>query len=128
MFEPGARVMRTPGAISKSEAYEAPASEPTLPGEHTGRHAGGPKGNHSTDAKTGIENSQGNDLRQPTIAIAQAAKSLNGLRENWLNPPEWTHKVPEVTPAGMAKSHYPDMPDDDRLKRLLALNLARAGV
>jgi hypothetical protein len=23
-------------------------------------------------------------------AIAKAAKELNGLRENWLNPPEWT--------------------------------------
>jgi hypothetical protein len=120
-------------------------------------------------------------LRSPTIAIAPAAKKLNDLRENWLNPPEWTHKVPEITPLGMNKSPYPDriepkpglseqdlkalqkrtltnlynakpawltmahqqldaavaaaygwadytaaMPDDDILKRLLALNLARS--
>jgi hypothetical protein len=41
-------------------------------------------------------------------AIAQAAKNLNDLRENWLNPPEWTHRVPEVTPLGLAASPYPD--------------------
>jgi type II restriction/modification system DNA methylase subunit YeeA len=115
------------------------------------------------------------------VHIAQAAKRLNDLRENWLNPPEWTHKVPEVTPLGLDKSPYPDriepkpgisevdlkalqkrtltnlynakpawltmahqqldkavaaaygwvdytadMPDDEILKRLLALNLARS--
>lgn len=115
-------------------------------------------------------------------AIAQAAKKLNDLRENWLTPPEWTHKVKEVTPLGMDHSPYPDriepkpglgeqdlkalqkrtltnlynaqpawltmahqqldqtvataygwpdytpeMSDEELLKRLLALNLARAG-
>jgi hypothetical protein len=109
-------------------------------------------------------------------AIAQAAKRLNDLREAWLNPPEWTVKVPEVVPLGMATSPYPDrtlprsgfekqlaertltklynqrpawlaqahaaldaavaaaygwtdytpaLPDDEILKRLLALNLAQ---
>ena len=115
--------------------------------------------------------------RQSAIAIANAAKRLNDLREAWLNPPEWTQQVPEVTPLGMAQSPYPDrilpkpghekdladrtltklynqrpawldsahktldqtvaqaygwsdytadMPDEEILKRLLALNLARA--
>jgi methylase of polypeptide subunit release factors len=35
-------------------------------------------------------------------AIAAAALNLNSLRENWLNPPEWVDRVPEVV-AG-----YPD--------------------
>ena len=35
-------------------------------------------------------------------AIAQAALRLNELRENWLNPPEWSGRVPEVVPG------YPD--------------------
>jgi type II restriction/modification system DNA methylase subunit YeeA len=112
-------------------------------------------------------------------AIAKAAKQLNDLRENWLNPPEWTDRIPEVTPLGMTTSPYPDriiakpghekdlaertltklynqrpawldaahkqldaavaaaygwadytpdMPDEEILKRLLALNLERAGV
>ena len=120
-------------------------------------------------------------VREAAIAIAQAAKRLNDLREHWLNPPEWTHRVPEVTPLGMDKSPYPDriepkpgiseadrkalqqrtltnlynarpawltlahqqldgavaaaygwadyradMPDDEILQRLLALNLARS--
>ena len=119
--------------------------------------------------------------RTAAIQIAQAAKRLNDLREAWLNPPEWTHKVKEVTPLGMDHSPYPDrieplpgiseedlkalqkrtltnlynqrpawltmahqqldaavaaaygwadyatgMPDDEILKRLLALNLERS--
>jgi hypothetical protein len=117
-------------------------------------------------------------VRINAIAIAQAAKRLNDLRENWLNPQEWTDRVPEVTPLGMSASPYPDrvlpkhghekdlaertltklynqrpawldaahkaldmvvaqaygwsdytadMPDEEILKRLLALNLERAG-
>ena len=46
--------------------------------------------------------------RTAAIQIAQAAKRLNDLREAWLNPPEWTHKVKEVTPLGMDHSPYPD--------------------
>jgi type II restriction/modification system DNA methylase subunit YeeA len=41
-------------------------------------------------------------------AIAAAAKRLNELRENWLNPPEWTRRVPEIIPLGMSESPYPD--------------------
>jgi len=47
-------------------------------------------------------------IRAVAIAIATAAKRLNDLRENWLNPPEWTHRVPEVVPLGMSESPYPD--------------------
>ena len=41
-------------------------------------------------------------------AIAEAAFRLNALREVWLNPPEWTERVPEVVPLGRATSSYPD--------------------
>ena len=37
-----------------------------------------------------------------TQAIADAARKLNTLRENWLNPPQWVDRVPEVVPG------YPD--------------------
>jgi hypothetical protein len=47
-------------------------------------------------------------LKQSASAIASAAKRLNDLREAWLNPPEWTRRVPEVVPLGMATSPYPD--------------------
>jgi hypothetical protein len=30
------------------------------------------------------------------------------LRETWLNPPEWTKRVPEVVPLGLTVSPYPD--------------------
>jgi hypothetical protein len=121
-------------------------------------------------------------VRAAAIPIAQAAQRLGHLRQNWLNPPEWTQRVPEVVPLGMTESPYPDrteprpglsaqdakalqkrtltnlynqrpawlaqahaaldaavaaaygwqdytpdMPDDEILRRLLALNLARAG-
>jgi hypothetical protein len=107
-------------------------------------------------------------------AIAAAAKKLNELRENWLNPPEWVDwvRTPEEEQAGfplrpIAKSGHeaelkkrtltnlynsrpawldhahreldaavaaaygwpdytPAMPDDEILKRLLAMNLDRS--
>ena len=116
-------------------------------------------------------------MRAHAEAIARAAKRLTDLRDAWLNPPEWTERVPEVVPLGMDRSPYPDrivarpgfekelakrtltnlynqrpawlaqahdaldaavaaaygwadctpaMPDDEILRRLLALNLQRA--
>jgi type II restriction/modification system DNA methylase subunit YeeA len=102
-------------------------------------------------------------------AIADAAKRLNDLRENWLNPPDLVKRVPEVVPgypdriepvgvaaraelkkrtltnlynarpAWLANAHadldaavaaaygWPtDLSDDEILKRLLDLNLARS--
>ena len=104
-------------------------------------------------------------------AIAAAARRLNDLRENWLNPAEWIDRVPEVVPcfpdriipkpgheaelkkrtltnlynlrptwldsahkaldAAVAAAYgwtdyTPEMPDDEILRRLLALNLERA--
>jgi len=35
-------------------------------------------------------------------SIAQAARRLDELRNNWLNPPEWIERIPEVVPG------YPD--------------------
>lgn len=102
--------------------------------------------------------------------IATAAKRLNELRENWLNPTDLVKRIPEVVPgypdrimpagvaakselakrtltnlynarpAWLANAHaeldaavaaaygWPaDLSDDETLKRLLALNLERAG-
>jgi type II restriction/modification system DNA methylase subunit YeeA len=42
------------------------------------------------------------ERRAAALAIAEAAHHLNQLRENWLNPPEWVDRVPEVVPG------YPD--------------------
>ena len=117
-------------------------------------------------------------VRAHAEAIAQAAHRLVALRDAWLNPPEWTERLPELVPLGLATSPYPDrivprpgfeaelakrtltnlynqrptwlaqahatldaavaaaygwadwtaqMPDDEILRRLLALNRARAG-
>jgi hypothetical protein len=41
-------------------------------------------------------------------AIAESAHRLHTLHEAWLNPPEWTRRVSEVTPLGMDASPYPD--------------------
>ena len=131
-----------------------------------------PAGISTSSMRTG-----GGSIRAAAEKIATAAKRLNDLREAWLNPPDWTDRVPEVTPLGMASSPYPDrilpkpghekdladrtltklynarpawldaahkaldeavtaaygwtdytadMPDEEILKRLLALNLERA--
>jgi hypothetical protein len=42
------------------------------------------------------------------IDVAIAAHRLDSLRAAWLSPPEWTIRVPDVTPLGMRKSPYPD--------------------
>jgi hypothetical protein len=116
-------------------------------------------------------------VRAHAEAIARAAKRLTDFRDAWLNPPEWTERVPEVVPLGMDHSPYPErivarpgfekelakrtltnlynqrpawlaqahealdaavaaaygwadytpaMPDDEILRRLLALNLVRS--
>ena len=104
------------------------------------------------------------------ITISAAAKKLNQLRESWLNPPEWTDRIPEIVPgypdrivakpghaaelkkrtltnlynarpawldnahkaldAAVATAYgwtdyMPQMPDEEILRRLLALNLER---
>ena len=48
------------------------------------------------------------DVHPQAAAIARAAQRLVALRDAWLNPPEWTERVPEVTPLGMDTSPYPD--------------------
>lgn len=57
------------------------------------------------------------------VAIAEAAKRLNELRDHWLNPPDLVKRVPEVVPG------YPDriLPVDDvaaeKLKKRTLINL-----
>ncbi len=84
-------------------------------------------------------------------AIATAAITLNQLRENWLNPPDWVDWVitpqeekvgyPKARPAWLDNAHRaldkavavsygwddytPEMTDAEILSRLLALNLER---
>jgi hypothetical protein len=76
---------------------------------------GSPYGNHPTARRynssrvfltfpfpTGLsprETSKGNPKGPLAKAIAAAAQRLNSLRENWLNPPEWVDRVPEVVPS-----------------------------
>ena len=155
----GANVALIPAAITSVSASNVPPAQ-------------------SKRAQEAIKNiATGTTLRTHAEAIARAAKRLNDLREAWLNPPEWTQRVPEVIPLGMQTSPYPDrivarfgheknlvertltklynqrpawlhaahqtldaavaaaygwadytaeMPDEEILKRLLALNLARS--
>jgi hypothetical protein len=48
------------------------------------------------------------EVRALAEAIAHSAHRLVTLRDAWLNPPEWTERVPEVIPLGMTVSPYPD--------------------
>jgi hypothetical protein len=48
------------------------------------------------------------DSRKLAEPVARAAARLVALRDQWLNPPEWVARVPEVVPLGMATSPYPD--------------------
>jgi hypothetical protein len=53
-------------------------------------------------------NAQQLATKKAAIPIAKAAHHLDTLRNNWLNPSEWTHRVKEVIPLGMTESPYPD--------------------
>jgi hypothetical protein len=66
-------------------------------------------------------------LREHAARIARAAHRLNQLRENWLNPPEWTQRIPEVIPSGMNVSPYPDriVPKNGHEKDLAGRTLTR---
>ena len=55
-------------------------------------------------------------VRPHAEAIARAANRLNDLRERWLNPPEWTARVPEVVPLGMDRSPSPTASSPSRLR------------
>jgi hypothetical protein len=64
-------------------------------------------------------------IRTAAIEIGRAAKHLTDLRDAWLNPPEWTDRVPEVVPLGMAHSPYPDriVPKHGQEKQMAARTL-----
>lgn len=62
-----------------------------------------PAGTSTSSVRTGSVS-----VRTAAEDIAIAAKKLNDLRETWLNPPEWTERLPEVVPLGMTHSPYPD--------------------
>jgi hypothetical protein len=49
-------------------------------------------------------------LIDTAVAIAEAAKRLNELRETWLNPSDLVRRVPEVVPG------YPDRLLQDGLR------------
>ena len=66
-------------------------------------------------------------MRAHAERIARAAQRLNDLREAWLNPPEWTMRVPEVVPLGMDTSPYPDriLPKNGHEKELAERTLTK---
>ena len=66
-------------------------------------------------------------IREHAAHIARAAQRLNELREHWLNPPEWTLRLPEVIPLGMDASPYPDriVPNNGHEKELAERTLTR---
>jgi hypothetical protein len=66
-------------------------------------------------------------VRAAAERIAVAAKRLNELREAWLNPPEWTQRVPEVIPLGLDASPYPDriLPKNGHKKELAERTLTK---
>jgi hypothetical protein len=84
-------------------------------------------------------NAAGNNLRSHAITIAQAAKKLNDLKalqkrtltKLYNAKPTWLSMAHQQLDLAVASAYgwadyRADMPDDEILKRLLALNLARS--
>ncbi|GAB1412592.1 hypothetical protein MASR1M97_13280 [Candidatus Desulfobacillus denitrificans] len=60
----------------------------------------------------------------PSARHGAGGRRLNELRENWLNPPEWTAHVPEAVP-GYPERIVAKPGHDEILRHLPALNLER---
>ncbi len=56
------------------------------------------------------------------MAVERAGKDLNALRENWLNPAEWTGRQPEVVP-GFPDRVLPKPGYENELKKRTLTNL-----
>ncbi len=65
------------------------------------------------------------ERRAVAQAIAEAAHRLNTLRENWLNPPEWIERLPEVVP-GYPERIIPKPEHAAELKKRTLTNLYNA--
>ncbi|MDR2875397.1 MAG: hypothetical protein LBV44_05655 [Methylobacillus sp.] len=76
----------------------------------------------ATSRRMTTEANTHNDAAQ---TIAQAAANLNQLRNNWLNPPEWTNwqTTPEEQKAGFPKRPVPKPGFENDLKRRTLTNL-----
>jgi type II restriction/modification system DNA methylase subunit YeeA len=59
-------------------------------------------------------------------AIGEAARRLNELRENWLNPPELVQRVPEVVPGYPERILPKDAEAEKELKKRTLTNLYNA--
>jgi len=57
------------------------------------------------------------------VAIAEAARRLNQLRENWLNPPELVRREPEVVPGFPDRLIPVDANAEAELKKRTLTNL-----
>lgn len=64
-----------------------------------------------------------NDPR--AVRIAEAARALTDARDRWLNPPEWTERVPEVVP-GFPDRIVPKPGHEAELKKRTLTNLYNA--
>ncbi|MDO9114490.1 MAG: hypothetical protein Q7U63_11955 [Polaromonas sp.] len=100
---------RTEALAGSPHPHPLPAGEGVLPGTGALIPAGLSESN-MPPAQKGRAPAAMNKVavRAAAETIARAAKRLNDLREAWLNPPEWTQRVPEVVPLGMTVSPYPD--------------------
>ena len=94
-------------AHQQTEAVPGSAHGALIP---AGLDAGSPSPQPASQKGEGAKAaaSAGTGVKAHAVRIAEAAARLNTLRENWLNPSEWTQRVPEVVPLGMDRSPYPD--------------------
>jgi len=81
-----------PAGLTPQDALTRPAGHP-LPPKGEGCSSPSPASGRGVGER---------ETASLSDAIAAAAQRLNELRNNWLNPPEWTVRVPEVAEG------YPD--------------------
>jgi type II restriction/modification system DNA methylase subunit YeeA len=98
---------------------ETPSSSPLSGGERSGGHEGEARISSSPDkGRLG-------GVKVSSDAIAIAAQHLNQLRDNWLNPPEWTDwlRTPEEEQAAYPLRPVAKLGHEAELKKRTLTNL-----
>jgi hypothetical protein len=92
---------------------------------HSPRPSGAPKVGNPLSGKPNAELTQGLGVREQ---IATAARHLNQLRDNWLNPPEWTDwlRTPEEQQAAYPLRPVAKLGHEADLKKRTLTNLYNA--
>lgn len=121
-----------PEGLAPADTAPKRDAEKPVPNEVEGQASGYPNGDDAAAAagcNAPVPAIIADPLKRPAaLAIAEAAFTLNRLRDNWLNPPDWVEWVitPEEVKAGFPKRPVARPGHEADLKKRTLTNLYNA--